>query len=343
MSNTKIWAVTIFIIVITALIISVAPIFPPFIFAAFLAFILNPAVKSLESFFKIPKWAAISVVFLLLAAVITLAVILLIPVVIDQTKAIVEKLPEVSEKITEFTGNISDYLKNKNVPDYIIQAIDKLNSSFISVLSGFLTRFLSFLIESVTKILEIVIVGFSLFYFLLDGQRIIVKLIGLFPKKYSSKAKKFVYDGFNILRNYIRTQIIISLISAIVVGIALAVLGVKYYFLLAFLTFILNFIPYFGSVLAWAITAAVPLFTGGGLPLALLTGLVCLVIDQFTGNILTPKLQAKSSGLHPITVLFSVLACNLLFGAVGMFFAVPIAAFIKIIIIDTAEIISEMK
>lgn len=245
--------------------------------------------------------------------------------------------------ITEYTEDLSDYLQNKNVPEYIIQAIDKVNTELISVFSGFLTRFLSFLINSVTKVFEIVIVAFSLFYFLLDGQRIIFKLVGFFPKKYIGKAKKLVYDGFNILRNYIRTQIIISLLSAIVVGIALAILGVKYYFLLAFLTFILNFIPYFGSILAGIISAAVPLFTGGGLPLALLTGLVCLVIDQFTGNILTPKLQAKSSGLHPITVLFSVLACNLLFGAAGMFFAVPIAALIKIIVIDTAEIISEIK
>ncbi|MBE6904006.1 MAG: AI-2E family transporter [Ruminococcaceae bacterium] len=343
MSNKKIWIITIFMIVIGALFIAVAPAFPPFIIAAFLAFILNPAVKYFEKILKVKKWLAILIVFVLLIGVLTLSVVLLVPIISTEINAFLDSVPELTQRATVFATDVKTFLAEKNVPDYIVNAIDGISVTLLDEVAKFLTKLLGLLMGWISQIFDIIVIGVSLVYFLADGEKIITRIFNRIPQKYSDIGRKFFYDAINRMKAYLKTQVIISLLTGLIIGIALAILGVKYVLILALLTFVLNFIPYFGSIIAGVISALVPLLTGQGWILALITALTCLIIQQFTGNILTPKLQAKSSGLHPITVLFSVIACNLLFGTVGMFFAVPIAGVVKVVLTDSMEIIGKIE
>ncbi len=342
-SNKKIWLITIFLVALAAVFIAVAPAFPPFIIAAFLAFVLNPVVKYIERILKVKKWLAILIVFVLLIGLLTLSVVLLVPIVTSEINTFLDSVPELTARANSFAEDIKSFLLEKNAPDYIINSIDGISVKLLDSVASFLTKLLGILVGWISQIFDIIVIAVSLFYFLADGEKMIVRVFNRIPKKYSAIGKKFFYDGVSRVKAYLKTQVIISLLTGLVIGIALAILGVNYVLILAILTFVLNFIPYFGSIIAGVISALVPVLTGQGWVLGLITALACLIIQQFTGNILTPKLQAKSSGLHPITVLFSVIACNLIFGTVGMFFAVPIAGIVKVVVLDCMELIEKIE
>ena len=107
-------------------------------------------------------------------------------------------------------------------------------------------------------------------------------------------------------------------------------------FLFAITSFVLDFIPYFGSALACIIEAVVALFTGG-LSMALKTVAFVLVVQQIEGNIVAPKLESRSVGIHPISVLFSLMACQQLWGPVGMLVSTPLAALVKMILSEIKD------
>ena len=124
---------------------------------------------------------------------------------------------------------------------------------------------------------------------------------------------------------FIRTQVIVSAIDAIFIGIGLVLLGVPLALTLATLTFFGGFIPIVGALIAGALAVLVALVTvGWGTALTVLA--LILVVQQVEGNVLSPILQGKSLRLHAAVVLLAVTAGGTLFGITGAFLAVPVVA-----------------
>ena len=118
---------------------------------------------------------------------------------------------------------------------------------------------------------------------------------------------------------------------ATVTYIGLSIIGVPYAALFAALSFVLDFIPYFGSTIAGIVEAVVATITGG-IGLGITVAIFVLVVQQIEGNIVIPKVEGNATGLHPVTVMFSLLACNRIWGPMGMLISTPVAAVIKIIV-----------
>ena len=113
--------------------------------------------------------------------------------------------------------------------------------------------------------------------------------------------------------------------------IGLLIMGIKYALLFALMSFVLDFIPYFGSLLAGVIEIFYALLTGS-LGLAVAVAIFVLVVQQLEGNIAAPKIQGDATGIHPITIMFALLACNVLWGPLGMLISTPIAIIVKAIL-----------
>jgi predicted PurR-regulated permease PerM len=124
--------------------------------------------------------------------------------------------------------------------------------------------------------------------------------------------------------------------------IAFMVIGVRFSVLLGLLNGILNFIPLFGSLIAGAFATIVSLVTGG-LTQAIITLGAVLIIQQTEGNFITPKLQGKSTGLHPVFIMIIILVANQLWGVAGMFIAVPLFGLARLILKETAGLIGKME
>ncbi len=131
--------------------------------------------------------------------------------------------------------------------------------------------------------------------------------------------------------NYVTTKLITSLVTSVLVAITLIIFDVDLILLLGVLTFVLNFIPSIGSVLATLVLVPVLLLKFAFGPTTIIVLIICGGIQFLIGNILEPKFMGDSMDLHPITIMAFLLFWGLVFGVPGMFLAVPITAILKIL------------
>jgi predicted PurR-regulated permease PerM len=148
-----------------------------------------------------------------------------------------------------------------------------------------------------------------------------------------------VFDGVSgVIWGYMRNQVIISAIFGLASGVAYIALGLPYASLLGILAGVLNMIPYFGSIISGLVAILVAVFYFQ-MNKVLLTAFVIVVLNIILGNILTPKIQAKALGIHPVVVITALLVCNHLWGAVGMFVAVPLVGLGRLVMKELIQII----
>jgi len=177
------------------------------------------------------------------------------------------------------------------------------------------------------------------FFFLKDGDSFLPWLRKYTGVKVGWHLTEVLMRSWNTLAGFIRTQAIVSLVDAVFIGIGLLILGVPLAPVLAVITFFGGFIPIIGAFTAGALAVIIALVSGGVTKALLVLGLVILV-QQVEGNVLQPILQSRSMGLHAAIVLLAVAVGGTLFGIVGAFLAVPVAAVAAVWLRYWAEMVS---
>lgn len=168
------------------------------------------------------------------------------------------------------------------------------------------------------------------FFFLKDGHRFLPWLRRAAGRRAGRHSTELLTRAWNTLGGFIRAQAVVSFVDAVFIGIGLVLIGVPMALALAVITFIAGFIPYIGAITAGALSVLVALVSLGFTE-ALLTLILILAVQQLEGNILSPILQSKAMDLHPVIVLVSVTVGGGLFGIIGAFLAVPVAAMIAVL------------
>lgn len=177
------------------------------------------------------------------------------------------------------------------------------------------------------------------FFFLKDGDQFLP-----FVRKYSGvragwHLTEVLMRSWNTLSGFIRTQAIVSAVDAVFIGVGLILLGVPLWPVLAVITFFAGFIPIIGAFTAGALAVVVALVSNG-FTNAILVLLLVVAVQQFEGNVLQPILQSRAMGLHAAVVLLSVALGGTLFGIIGAFLAVPVAAVAAVFLGYWAEMVS---
>ena len=145
--------------------------------------------------------------------------------------------------------------------------------------------------------------------------------------------------SWNTLSGFIRTQAIVSMVDAIFIGLGLLLLGVPLWPVLAVITFFAGFIPIVGAISAGALAVIIALVSNGFMN-AVFVLLLIIAVQQLEGNVLSPILQSQAMGLHAAVVLLAVAVGGTLFGIVGAFLAVPVAAVAAVWLRYWAEMVS---
>lgn len=166
-------------------------------------------------------------------------------------------------------------------------------------------------------------------FFLKDGHRFLPWLRKVVGQRSGWHFTEVLTRAWRTLGGYIRAQAAVSAIDAFFIGIGLWLIGVPMAFTLAVITFIAGFIPYVGAITAGALAVLVALVSLGFTE-AVLVLILIVAVQQLEGNILSPILQSRAMNLHPVIVLVSVVVGGGLFGLVGAFLAVPVAAVIAV-------------
>lgn len=297
----------------------------PILLAILLCSVLWPPARLLRRKLRFPAaLAAISAIlgFILLIGGIFTA---MAPVIIDQGRQLVDQAGSGFDDILEWLGGPPLNLELGQV-DQIVEEI----TSFVQEQAGTIASGLFAGLSAVTSIAVTVVVMFVLtFFFLKDGDRFLPWMRRYTGEKAGWHLTEVLTRTWNTVAGYIRTEAVVAFVDAVFIGIGLFLLGVPLAFVLAVITFFAGFIPIVGAFSAGALAVIVALATNG-FTNALLVLLLVIAVQQLEGNILQPVLQARVMKLHAAVVLLSVTVGGTLFGIIGAFLAVPVAAAISV-------------
>lgn len=311
----------------------------PFIFAFFLAYAINPLVEFLQKKGARRGWAILTVYFILFI-VTALVIGIIIPRLIRDLTGLIQKMPLILQELKGLQERFNEVYESWRLPFNIKMVIDGLVDR-----GGLVLR------NSLVRIAQSMVNLFSQSLFLL----LLVPLMAYYISRDYPVLKqhtyKWVFNNFGprwtqvfikidaVFKQYIRGQLLDTLIVGVLIGLGLSLLGFEAAFLLGLVAGILNLIPYFGPLLSAVPSVIFALFQSPWLALYVI--LLFLIVNQIEVMFLTPKIIGCSLGLHPVMVIFLILVGGKIFGLLGMIFAVPLGAIVLIIIKSVYEICFE--
>lgn len=324
-------------LVLVALLAKLGPVLAPFIAAGILAYALNPAVDWLASKrigkLPIPRSLAVMVVMLLLLAAILALILVVVPIMQKQIPLLQEQIPSSLARLNAFLSpklldigiriRLDEVGVKRILSQYFATSSDEIWSALLASAKVGGTAVLGW-------IATLTLIPIALFYLLLDWHAILVRIQNTIPRRWVGTVVLFGHEVDELLAQYLRGQLAVMLVLSIYYSATLGIAGFDVAVPVGVLTGVLVFIPYlgFGLGLALALIAALLQFEGlhGLLVVAGIYG-AGQVIESF---VLTPRLVGERIGLHPLTVIFALLAFGHLFGFVGVLLALPASAILAV-------------
>jgi predicted PurR-regulated permease PerM len=308
----------------------------PVVLALIVATVLAPPAHFLRRVLHLPTALAAAVALLGALVVLGLIGTLVLPSVAAQ-------VTETAQSAWEGLGRVQDFIVDSKLPvtqDQVEKAVksaqERLQSSAGSIASGALAGLGVLSSGLVTLLLTLVLT----FFFLKDGERFLPWVQRLAGPRVGGHLAEVGRRAWETLGGFIRTQALVGVIDAALIGLALVVVGVPLALALTVLTFFAAFVPVVGAVTVGAVAVLVTLVSNG-LTAALVILAVIVAVQQLEGNVLLPVLQGKSLRLHAAVVLLSVALGSTLFGIVGAFLAVPAVAVAAVVLRYLDEVIRD--
>ncbi len=315
-----------------------------FCLAAILFFIWKPLLQALGPVFMglaiaylaapfvrwladrgVPRVWGILLFFLLFLGVLGLIGLLMIPQIIKNVSDLLSALPTYVEKWTNFYHTVIKELLGE---DLIRRGMDALDVGTYAkqLLSAVAAGVTGTVLFAVNLIAGMVVA----FYILLDTTRFRDAALSLIPRKKRGWWVSLFRDLSAVLSGFLRGQLLVAAFIGISSAIGLALMGVRYSALLGFIAGVLDMIPCFGAVLG-AVPAVLAAWSVSPLR-AFMAALLFFALQQFESNVLSPRIVGDSVGVHPVAIMVAVLTAGALFGVTGLFFAVPAAGMLKILL-----------
>jgi predicted PurR-regulated permease PerM len=320
-----------------SLIYLLGPMLSPFIIAAVLAYIGNPIVDWLSKIqfgkFTLGRASSTILVMLMMIASIILLVFIIVPVFGQEFLLFVQRLPSF---INSTKSIIEPWLAQHlgvslNIDAGQIQSIFTQNWKAASQYTAKILLSISNQgLAMIGWIGNAILVPMVLFYLLRDWHQVIAQIATLIPRRYIATASQIFSEIDAVLASFLRGQLSVMLAMSAFYALGLWMTGLDLALPIGIITGLLGFVPYlgFGLGLLLALFASALQFTSlGDIGPVLLVFAMGQVLESF---ILTPTLVGERIGLHPVTVLFALIACGQLFGFVGILFALPISAAIAV-------------
>lgn len=294
----------------------------PIILSIIVCTVLWPLVRTLRKW-HFPNALAVLTSILVFFSVIAGIIAAIAPTVADQASELVDKGTEGVAKIQDWVAGPPFNLQSDQIDNAINQATnwiqDRTDQITETAVAG---------VSAVTSaIVTLAVVLVLTFFFLKDGEKFLPAVRRITGRRVGWHITEALTRCWNTLGGFIRTQAVVSFIDAFFIGLGLVILGVPLAGPLAIITFFGGFIPIVGAFSAGALSVLVAL-VGKDFTTALIVLLIVIAVQQLEGNVLSPVLQSRAMNLHPVIVLLSVTVGGGLWGIVGAFLAVPVAAMI---------------
>ena len=301
----------------------------PFIIAVILAYLLDPILTTLCKL-RVPRNIATLIVLMLFFTAIAMLTIMTMPIIYAQAMKLRELLlhSESQLSLPLVIGNIEHF-----APHLIEQIKESIGGFSLHVMS-FAARLLQEIFQSsmiAINILSLVfITPIVTFYILRDWSYITENFKWFIPKKFRSIVYKFLGDLDFTLSGYLRGQLLVCLVLSAYYSATLSMIGLDSALTIGILTGMLAFIPYIGATFGALLSILVAAIQFQTLKYMLFVLLIFALGQVLEGNFITPRLIGEKVGLHPVWIMFGLLACGTLFGFFGILIAVPLTAIIGV-------------
>jgi len=316
------------------------PVLVPFASAALLAYLGDPLVDRLELMryrrWRINRTVAVTIVFVLMALVLLGALLILVPMLERQISYLVSKLPSYMNWVqndllpwVQNRFNLELVLPDLSAVPELLQNHWREAGGLASTLVGSLSRSSLVILGWIANLTLIPVVTF---YLLRDWDRLVADVDDLLPRRIAGTIGHLAKESDEVLGAFIRGQLLVMLALGTIYSIGLWIVGLDLAFLIGMLAGLLSIVPYLGAIvgIAAALLAAAVQF--GDLLHPALVAVVFMIGQSLEGMVLTPTLVGDRIGLHPVAVIFAVLAGGQLFGFLGVLLALPVAAVIMVLL-----------
>ena len=321
--------------VIGALIWLLSDILLPFVAGLVLAYLLDPIARRAERL-GVSRAISALIIVTLFIVILVVAAMLIVPILTEQFAAFVDKLPGYVARLQSLVTDPSRPWLSKIFGDRLPDA-SKSVGTLVTQSSGWITGFLASLWSGGRALFSIlsllVITPVVAFYLLLDWDRVVSSVDSWIPLPHRETVRGLAREIDNAIAGFVRGQAVICLILAVYYAIGLTLAGLNFGFLIGLMTGLFAFIPYVGAatgaIVAGIVTVAQ--FWPNWTPMLMVAG-VFLVGQALEGYVLSPKLVGAKVGLHPVWLMFSLIAFGYLFGFLGLLIAIPVAAAIGVLL-----------
>lgn len=337
-SNFFVWLILFALLMLC--VYALRSILTPFVLGILLGYLFDPLATKLEGL-KISRTSATVLTFIILLLFIVPLILLLTGVLDSQIRLLMKALPSyvssLQAKLEPILIRLQEYfpsLKPENIKTFIFDNMPKTMALSSKIFKSLVHGSVAFI--NVLSLL--VITPVVAFYMLKDWNIFIQKADNLLPLKSKKQIEDILLQIDRALSGFIRGQVGVCLILGTYYALALKLVGLDLGILVGFIAGIISFIPYIGSITGFVLSLilAFSQFNNVGPVIAVVS--VFLIGQFIEGNFLTPKLVGDKVGLHPVWVMFSLLAGGVLFGFLGLMVAVPVAAVIGILIRHSLKI-----
>lgn len=296
----------------------------PLIVALLLTTLTWPLARFLRRHGWPPALAAATVTMLFLLSVVGAVAMIAVPVA-DQSGELITGVVEGIHQLREWAAGPPLNIGDDEITEGVDAAVSRVQDSVDSLLTTLFTGLSTVVNGVVTAVLSV----FLMFFFLKDGPKFLPWLARQLPGRLATDVPTLAARGWDTLGTFVRSQALVGLLDAVLIGIGLWVLGVPLVLPLVVLTFVSAFVPIVGALFAGLVAVLIALVSNGPADALIVLGII-VVVQQLEGNVFQPMIQSRGLGLHAGMVLLAVTLGGSLAGIVGSLIAVPIAALLAV-------------
>ncbi|KXT59434.1 AI-2E family transporter [Lactococcus sp. DD01] len=313
---------------------------PPIIIGGALYYLLHPIIDKLDNkniSRKISIWSLFVIILLLLL----MGIVLLVPIISDKFSDLITNFPI---EFKEWLISVETFMEEKHLNQFKEEfglISDNLSGEILNISKNSFSYIFSFSKSAASGIsivfMAIVISPIVLYYLLNDGRELLPFLKKPFPKTWQKHIEILLISMNTQLENYVRGQVSIAIIVTLLLLIGLPFVGLKYAIIVAIFSGVMNLIPFLGFYLA-IIPALLIAFITGGIPMLVKVSIIYALEQLVEGRFITPLILGRQLKIHPLTVMFVLLAAGKLAGFWGVIFAIPLYTVIKVLVTYLLEI-----
>lgn len=268
----------------------------------------------------------IVIIYLVVAALIALLMWMAIPRLVKELSGVAEMLPVYTAQAQEFSDRINNLHLPGKLDGMLHENTLRIENYIYDLLKGMVSGIYSFF----SKALIIVFAPILAVYIINDWEKIWLAFLNLLPPAAKRDLTMLFSKIDAVLIAYLKGHLLVATLVGIFTGLAAVVIGVGYALVIGIIAGISNLVPYFGPILGGIPALILALAQSSRAGIYMLIAII--LIQQIEANLITPKIISEKLGMHPLAIVFSLLAGGELWGILGMLIAVPLVAILRIVL-----------